>query len=187
MDSDEIYKIIGYTVAVIFFIYLISKAFSLNVRVIESFAGDDEEEDKKDDKKNNIGARAIFLNNNKETIGAKDDDYYKKMINNMEKKNDEMKETITQNKDLYRDVLSVQYNYYLYALISSSPILLIFSDAAQDDIEGDDEESRKKRERRDEGRAGRQKFVLEYMDVLKKIKDQMGILDFLFNELENIN
>ena len=39
MDSDEIYKIIGYFVAVIFFIYLISKALSLNVRVIEAFGG----------------------------------------------------------------------------------------------------------------------------------------------------
>lgn len=39
MDSDEFYKFIGYAVAVIFFIYLISKAFSLNVRVIEGMAG----------------------------------------------------------------------------------------------------------------------------------------------------
>jgi hypothetical protein len=39
MDSDEIYKIIGYFVAVIFFIYLISKALSMNVRVIEGMIG----------------------------------------------------------------------------------------------------------------------------------------------------
>ena len=35
MDTDEIYKFIGYAVAVIFFIYIISKALSINVRVIE--------------------------------------------------------------------------------------------------------------------------------------------------------
>ncbi len=44
MDSDEIYKFIGYTVAVIFFIYLISKAFSMNVRLIEGLASKKVEE-----------------------------------------------------------------------------------------------------------------------------------------------
>jgi hypothetical protein len=39
MDTDEIYKFIGYAVAVIFFIYIISKALSLNVRVIEGLTG----------------------------------------------------------------------------------------------------------------------------------------------------
>ena len=35
MNSDEIYKFIGYAVVVIILIYVISKAFSLNVRLIE--------------------------------------------------------------------------------------------------------------------------------------------------------
>ena len=47
MDSDEIYKFIGYTVAVIFFIYLISKAFSMNVRLIEGLTSNDKPEKKK--------------------------------------------------------------------------------------------------------------------------------------------
>ena len=44
MDSDEIYRFIGYAVAVLFFIYIISKTIRLNARVIEgynSFDGND--------------------------------------------------------------------------------------------------------------------------------------------------
>jgi len=37
MESDEIYRFVGYAVVVIFFIYLISKAFTMNIRMIEGF------------------------------------------------------------------------------------------------------------------------------------------------------
>ena len=181
MDSDEIYKIIGYTVAVIFFIYLISKAFSLNVRVIESFSGDDEEDNKED--KKSSGGRAIFLNNNKETEGVKDDDYFKKMINNMEKRNDEIKEYIIKKKDFYRDALSVQYNYYLYSLISVSIGMLALSDGSDDDGERTKEE----REERERNRKEREENLMKYMGIYKQIKDYMGVLDFAFNEIDNIN
>ena len=37
MESDEIYRFVGYAVVVIFFIYLISKALTMNIRMIEGF------------------------------------------------------------------------------------------------------------------------------------------------------
>lgn len=39
MDSDDVYKFIGYTVVVMFFLYIISKTMRLNARIIEGMAG----------------------------------------------------------------------------------------------------------------------------------------------------
>ena len=57
MDSDEIYKIIGYFVAVIFFIYLISKALSMNVRVIEGMIGSSSSSDSKSSSSSNSSSK----------------------------------------------------------------------------------------------------------------------------------
>ena len=61
MDSDEIYKIIGYIVAVIFFIYLISKAFSLNVRVIEGMTSNDKQSNIKNSGRGVFSTRAYTI------------------------------------------------------------------------------------------------------------------------------
>jgi len=104
MDSDEIYKFIGYAVAVIFFIYLISKAFSLNVRVIEgmTFINDD-----KTDIKNN-------KDSGKET-GDK-----KQISKKMEDDNNIIKNSLINKKNEYKDILSAAYNHQLYSLIELS-------------------------------------------------------------------
>jgi hypothetical protein len=89
MDSDEIYKIIGYVVAVIFFIYLISKALSLNVRVIEAFGG----------KKSDSGSKSGSASGSKSGSGRptkckpkeKPKQEIKKNQTNEEKKADEKK------------------------------------------------------------------------------------------------
>jgi hypothetical protein len=39
MELDDLYKFIGYSVVVLFFIYLISKAMRINARVIEGLTG----------------------------------------------------------------------------------------------------------------------------------------------------
>jgi len=109
METDEIYKFIGYAVAVIFFIYLISKAFSLNVRVIEGMVGN-----KKDGKKDSDGG--ISANRDSVTNG---DDMDKKIIEK-EKGNDKQKEVLIKNKEQYKDALSVAYNRELYLLISKT-------------------------------------------------------------------
>jgi len=98
MESDEVYKFIGYSVAVIFFIYLISKAFSLNVRVIEGMTSSS---DKKSEIKNNN-------DNNKEKS--------KKMEDN----NNSIKQKLIDEKDEYKNVLSAAYNHQLYSLIELS-------------------------------------------------------------------
>ena len=105
MDSDEIYKIIGYIVAVIFFIYLISKAFSLNVRVIEGMTSND--------KQSNI-------KKNKNNEGGKETDEEKKTISEKEKQNDDIKSDILKDKDNYKDSLNAAYTNQLYALIKLS-------------------------------------------------------------------
>ena len=98
MESDEIYKFIGYTVAVIFFIYLISKAFSLNVRVIEGMTSSS---DNKSEIKNNN-------DNNKEKSKK------------MEDSSNSIKQKLINEKDQYKNVLSAAYNHQLYSIIELS-------------------------------------------------------------------
>jgi hypothetical protein len=102
MDSDEFYKFIGYAVAVIFFIYLISKAFSLNVRVIEGMTSSSSSS-KSDDK------------DKKKESGVK-----KEQLKKMEDDNESVKKTLLDEKDEFKDVLSAAYNHQLYSLIELS-------------------------------------------------------------------
>ena len=104
MESDEFYKFIGYAVAVIFFIYLISKAFCLNVRVIEGMTSIN---DNKTDIK-------YYKDSGKETGNNQ------QMVQKMEDDNNIVKKSLIDQKNEYKDILSAAYNNQLYSLIELS-------------------------------------------------------------------
>ena len=108
MESDEIYKFIGYAVAVIFFIYLISKALTLNVRVIEGLTITS-------DKSGSGGSSSSLSNANQDIIIEE--------IKLLQKKEDDLKEAFkvdSTNKSNYGTLLDSLYtitNYRLLKLI----------------------------------------------------------------------
>lgn len=105
METDDFYKFIGYTVAVIFFIYLISKAFSLNVRVIEGMTS------------SGSGSKSD-IKNNKDS--GKETGDKKANLKKMEDDNESVKKKLLEEKDEYKDVLSAAYNHQLYSIIDLS-------------------------------------------------------------------
>ena len=146
MDSDEVYKFIGYSVAVIFFIYLISKAFSLNVRVIEGMTSSS---DKKSEIKNNNDS-----GNNKEKS--------KKMEDN----NNSIKQKLIDEKDEYKNVLSAAYNHQLYSLIELSAQI----GANQDNS------STKMPDQETIDSFNKLKSMKDYLDILELSYDQLDQL-----------
>ena len=106
METDEFYKFLGYTVAVIFFIYLISKAFSLNVRVIEGMTS------------SSSSSSSSSIKNNKDS--GKETGDKKDNLKKMEDGNDSVKKKLLGEKDEYKDVLSAAYNHQLYSIIELS-------------------------------------------------------------------
>ena len=173
MDSDEVYKIIGYIVAVIFFIYLISKAFRLNVRVIEGLSfGSNKKDDKKDDNKssgfgsNNSGGSSVGggggsgIRDNKGNEKSTEDDDKKIIVK--EKENDEIKKNIVKKKELYKDALSASYNHVVYSLIEVSS-RFITDDFTSNDVNNG------------------------LMNQIKRMKDTLDVLDFAYNEVVNLS
>ena len=146
MESDEVYKFIGYSVAVIFFIYLISKAFSLNVRVIEGMTSSS---DKKSEIKNNNDS-----GNNKEKS--------KKMEDN----NNSIKQKLIDEKDEYKNVLSAAYNHQLYSLIELSAQI----GANQDNS------STKMPDQETIDSFNKLKSMKDYLDILELSYDQLDQL-----------
>ena len=103
MDSDEIYKFIGYTVAVIFFIYLISKAFSMNVRLIEGLAT---KETSNPDKK-------------RKKVEERDQKEISDLIKEKKVREDDLADSlaIPKNKKKYAEYLTTVYNSLNYSMI----------------------------------------------------------------------
>jgi hypothetical protein len=122
MDSDEIYKIIGYFVAVIFFIYLISKALSMNVRVIEGMIGSSSSSDSKSSSSsssNSSSKRPAKCGKNISTQKKISDEDMKKEIDGL---NTKVQQCIDQNCNQYDDVINggaTQNKDYIAALNES--------------------------------------------------------------------
>ena len=109
MDSDEIYKFIGYTVAVLFFIYIISKILRLNTRIIEAFGLDTSNPPSTD-------TSGQSDNNNKDDNDSSDTKEERKWINDMQDKTGEYKKVnsetvryLTKHKNTFLDLLNAYY------------------------------------------------------------------------------
>ena len=149
MEADEFYKFIGYAVAVIFFIYLISKAFSLNVRVIEGMTSSSSSSSSKSDIKNN-----------------KDSGEKKDNLKKMEDGNDSVKKTLLDEKDEYKDVLSAAYNHQLYSIIELSAQIGTKQDNSKTDMPD--------------------QATIDSFNKLKSMKDYLDILEFSYNQMDEL-
>jgi hypothetical protein len=151
MDSDEFYKFIGYAVAVIFFIYLISKAFSLNVRVIEGMTSISSSS--KSDSK--------YSKDKKKESGVK-----KEQLKKMEDDNESVKKTLLDEKDEFKDVLSAAYNHQLYSLIELSAQIGTKQDNSKTDMPD--------------------QATIDSFNKLKSMKDYLDILEFSYNQMDEL-
>jgi hypothetical protein len=125
MDSDEIYKFVGYAVIVLFFIYVISKTIRFNTRIIEGLENKssskkdsaDQEKVKKDTEKLNTKENTlkdylqIYVQENKDNYGM-----IKLIIDNAENINNkpdagETKAAINQIKDMKELMNTLSYAY----------------------------------------------------------------------------
>jgi hypothetical protein len=154
MDSDDIYKYIGYTVAVIFFIYLISKALSLNVRLIEGLTP------------NSKNKETANIRNNKDNEFNTEDDSTKQKITDKKNQNKSINEDMVKNKDNYKDSLSAAYNNQLYALIQLSAKVGFTQDFTDMGLPD--------------------QTTTDNINKLKNMKDFLEILDFAYNEVDNL-
>jgi hypothetical protein len=138
MDSDEIYKFVGYAVIVLFFIYVISKTIRFNTRIIEGLENKssskkdsaDQEKVKKDTEKLNTKENTlkdylqIYVQENKDNYGNMMDSLYnvtnyrmiKLIIDNAENINNkpdagETKAAINQIKDMKELMNTLSYAY----------------------------------------------------------------------------
>jgi hypothetical protein len=124
MDSDEIYKFIGYTVAVLFFIYIISKILRLNTRIIEAFGVDTNNPPPSTDTSGQFGNKSDGnksddnnkSNNNKDDNDSGDTKEERKWINDMQDKtadykkaNSETVRYLTKHKNTFLDLLNAYY------------------------------------------------------------------------------
>ena len=149
MESDEVYKFIGYAVAVIFFIYLISKAFSLNVRVIESMT-------------------TISDNNSEIKTSGKETGNNEQMIQKMEDDNNNLKKSLIDNKNVYKDILSAAYNKQLYSLIDLSVKIGINQNNYKMDVASD-------------------QASIEAFKNIKAMKDYLDILEFSYEQVNDLS
>ena len=170
MDSDEVYKTIGYIVAVIFFIYLIGKALTLNVRVIEGLTSSKDKKKDSKDSKDSKGSKKNVKDNKYDDVDkktteeqSKDD---KEFFTRLESKNDEIRQQIVDKKEACKDYLSLAYNRTLYLVIGLSSNMLFGS--YNDKIEMPKQET------------------LDNMNKLKTIKDYLDIVEFAYNQIDEL-
>ncbi len=152
------YKFIGYAVVVIFFIYLISKALSLNVRIIEGLTSS------KDGKKG--------IKDNKYDDEGKDKDSEKtsknaqRKLSNKEKQNEDNKKEILDRKENTKDILSATYNHNLNVIINLAGSIGLGQDFSKKNMPKQEE--------------------IDSMNKLKTMKDYLDILEFAYNEVDEL-
>jgi hypothetical protein len=162
MDSDEVYKTIGYIVAVIFFIYLIGKALTLNVRVIEGMTSSkDKKKDSKDSKKG--------IKDNKLDDEGKDksNESTQRAITKMEKGNDGVKKDYLKETESAKDILSATYNRTLYLVMQMSTVIGL-TGLNYDKIETPNQET------------------LDNINKLKTMKEYLDIVEFAYNQFDEL-
>jgi len=157
MDSDEVYKTIGYIVAVIFFIYLIGKALTLNVRVIEGLTSNDSKKNIKDNKVDDEGKDKDNKKSSKKT---------QENLSNKEKQNEDNKNKILDRKETTKDMLSATYNHNLNLIIGYSAALGRNQSSSITELPTQEE--------------------IDNMNKLKTIKEYLDIVEFAYNQLDEL-
>lgn len=155
MDSDEVYKTIGYIVAVIFFIYLIGKALTLNVRVIEGLTSS-----KKGIKDNKLDDEGKGKDNKKSSKKTQEN------LSNKEKQNEDNKKKILDRKETTKDMLSATYNHNLNLIINLSTSIGQMDDFSKLELPTQEE--------------------IDSMNKLKTIKEYLDIVEFAYNQLDEM-
>jgi hypothetical protein len=157
MDSDEIYKAIGYIVVIIFFIYVISKIFRLNTRIIEGF--DDAVSNKKDNTSTNKKSSSN-KSVNQEDIKKEID----KLIAKEKSLKDYLQIYIRENKDNYGTLMDSLYNITNYRMIK---LVLETSDKVNNNPD-----------------SGETKAALEQINNMKEF---MNTLTYTYKTLDNLS
>ena len=158
MDSDEVYKFIGYAVAVIFFIYLITKSIKLNVRVIEGMTSSNDS--KKNIKDNKVDDEGKDKDNKKTSKKTQEN------LSNKEKQNEDNKKKILDRKETTKDILSATYNHNLNLIIVHSAALGRNQDFSTSEMPKQEE--------------------IDNMNKLKTIKEYLDIVEFAYNQLDEM-
>ena len=172
MDSDEIYKFVGYAVAVLFFIYLISKALSLNVRIIEGATTIKDSSSKGNSSKGNSSKSNSSKNSKKKDIENNNindtKNESKSVVESFEKdekriSNFRLGITNGVSGDVLKDQLTITYKYRVNQIVELNSFV----------VPDTSEITRPSKD------------TLDRMNELKILKDHLDVLEFIYDEVED--